>query len=336
MRGYQVSKFRGNGCEIGLYMGKQVRGRLKSFIDQFLKAVDKAYKLDYKTLEKEAVSRLTKLPEEYRLEVESLAYGSSVKLEKIAQWLYYGRYVSGGCSSFIVCMDGEVWVGRNFDYAGPCMWRNINVIEKEGRIPVVIFGQEGSLFSSTGFNFRKLWLHYNHLPAWDMPGPDEKAIPPFVFLRMALENCSTVNDVEKFLQATVRDGGMVLFAVDGKTNAYAVYECTCRSYVKRQSALPYIAAGNHYSVSTVPAGFRNDPGSARRQRRMEELLASLKKEDPVRELSAILSDREVEQNLGVSGTVYANLACPSKDVYYYACNGFPAASGAAFEEVVLT
>lgn len=153
---------------------------------------------------------------------------------------------------------------------------------------------------------------------------------------MALENCSTVNDVEKFLQATVRDGGMVLFAVDGKTNAYAVYECTCRSYVKRQSALPYIAAGNHYSVSTVPAGFRNDPGSARRQRRMEELLASLKKEDPVRELSAILSDREVEQNLGVSGTVYANLACPSKDVYYYACNGFPAASGAAFEEVVLT
>jgi len=336
MKGYQIQRFRGNGCEIGLYMGKHVRGRFRSAIEQFLKAVDKAYGLDYIRLEREAINCLSRLPEEYQLEVESLAYGSSVKLEKVAQWLYCGRYTGFGCSSFIVLMDNTAWVGRNFDYAGPCMWRNINVIEKEGRIPVVIFGQEGSLFSSTGFNFRKLWLHYNHVPAWDMPAPEEKSIPPFVFIRMALENCSTIGDVEKLLQATVRDCGMNLFAVDGKNNTCAVYECTCKSYLKRQSSRSYIAASNHYVATAVPSGFRNvEPSSVIRQKRMEELLAGIKPGDLKSELIRILSDQKVEQNLGASGTVYTCLACPSKDLYWYACNGFPAASGADFEEVVL-
>ncbi|NLW02206.1 MAG: hypothetical protein GX027_02940 [Clostridiaceae bacterium] len=336
MRGYQIQKFRGNGCEIGLYMGKQVRGRFRSIIEDFLKAVDRAYRLDFGMLENEALALLSRLPEEYQLEVESLAYGSAVKLERIAQWIYCDRFVSDGCSSFIACRDGTVWVGRNFDHAGPCHWRNINVIEKEGRIPVVIFGQEGALFSHTGFNPRKLWLHYNHLPAWDMPGSDEKSIPPFVFTRMALENCGSIGDVEKLLQATVRDGGMNLFAVDGKNNTYAVYECTCKGFVKRQSGKAYIAGANHYVATAVPRGFKNgDPSSGSRLKCMDSLLAGMRIEDPRRDYIGILSHPDVEQNLGAFGTVYANLACPSKALYYYACNGFPAASKAEFEEVIL-
>ena len=337
MRGYQVQKFRGNGCEIGLYMGRQVKDRFKPAIDNFLKAVDRAYRLDFEKLAKGAMELLSRLPEEYQLEVESLAYGSSVKLDRIAQWIYCDRFVSDGCSGFIAWADGAVWVGRNFDHAGPLMWRNINVIEKEARIPVVIFGQEGALFSQTGFNYRKLWLHYNHLPAWDMPDPEEKSIPPFVFIRMALENCANIGDVEKLLQATVRDGGMNLFAVDGKNNACAVFECTCKGYVKRQSGKSFIAGSNHYVATQVPRGFKNgDPASKSRQKRMEDLLAAMRVENPRRDYIRILADPGVEQNLGDSGTVYSVISCPYRDLYYYACNGFPAASGAAFEEVILS
>lgn len=334
MRGYQIRKFRGNGCEIGLYMGQQVKGRFKSIIDHYIKAMDRAYHLDCSRLAKESSEWLARLPEEYQLELESLAYGSGVRLDKIAQWIYCSRFISGGCSSFIICREDALWVGRNHDDAGPGLWRNINIIEKEARIPVVLFGQEGALFSHTGFNNRKLWLHYNHLPAWDAPGPEEKAIPPFVFIRMALENCNNIGDVEKLLQAAFRDDGMYLFAVDGKSNTYGVYECTCKSYVKRQSSKPYIAGSNHYVATPVPKGFRNgDASSASRLSRMECLLAAMKTEDPCRDLIRILSDPEVEQNQGGAGTVYANLACPARNLYYYACNGFPAASGAPFEEV---
>ena len=336
MKGYQIQKVKGNGCEIGLHLGCQLKGRLRAIIDHFLKAVDRAYHLDFDRMKQEASAWLEKLPEEYLVEVESLAYGSGVKLERIAQWLYSERYIAGGCTGFIICLEDAAWVGRNYDHAGPGLWRSVTIIEKEARIPVVLFGQEGALFSLTGYNSRKLWVHCNRLPAWDMPDPDEKAIPSFVFVRMALESCSHIGEIEKLLQAFPRDSGMCLFVVDGKSNTYAVYECTCKGYVKRQGGKPYIAGANHYVATPVPAGFFNgDPSSVNRLNRMESLLAAMKIKNPCRDLIRVLADPEVEQNLGDSGTVYANLACPAKGLYYFACNGFPAASRAAFEEVVL-
>lgn len=336
MKGYQIQRFKGNGCEIGLRIGCQMKGRLKGVIDHFIRAVEKAYRVDVERIRKEASTWLEKLPEEYLVEVESLAYGSGVKLERIAHWLYCERFIAGGCSGFIIRLDDAVWVGRNYDHAGPGLWRNINVIEKEARIPVVLFGQEGALFSHTGYNSQKLWLHCNLLPSWDVPEPEEKAIPPFVFIRMALEHCNHLSEVEKLLQVFQRDSGMNLFAVDGKSNTYAVYECTCKGYVKRQGSKNFIAGANHYVATPVPGDFKNGkPSSISRLNRMEHLLETMEMNDPRRDLVSVLSDPEIEQNLGESGTVYANLACPSKGLYYFACNGFPAASRAVFEEVVL-
>lgn len=335
MRGYQIQRLKGNACEIGLYAGRQVKGRLKAMIDRFLKAVDRAYHLDCSRLANEAAAWLAKLPEEYQMEVESMAYGSGVKLDKIAQWIFCERFIPGSCASFIIGLDDAIWVGRNYDYAGPNLWRGVNVIEKESRIPVMLFGQESALFSQTGCNARQLWIHCNHLPVWDAPEPEEKAIPPFAFVRMALENCSYISDVEKLLQAFARDDGMNLFVADGKNNTFAVFECACRSYVKRQSDKAFIAGANHYVATPTPMGFINgDSSSVSRLSRMESLLEAVKVEDPCRDLIQILAHPEVEQNLGDSGTVYANLACPTKNLYYFACDGFPAASRAAFEEVV--
>ena len=45
-----------------------------------------------------------------------------------------------------------------------------------------------------------------------------------------------------------------------------------------------------------------------------------------KDLASILSNPNVEQNNGLYGTVYANIACPAIDEFYYACDDFPAAS----------
>lgn len=336
MSGYHIQRFRGNSCEIGLKIGCHLKGRLRGVIDQFIKAVDQANHLDFGKMEKEAPAWLGKLPEEFLLELESMAYSTGVKLDRIAQWIYCERYITGGCTSFISKAGEDVWVGRNNDYAGPNLWRNINVIEKEGCIPVILFGLEGEIFSKAGYNAEKLWLHYNHLPVWDRPEPDEKAIPPFVFVRMALQKCKSLSDVEHLLQTYVRDGGMNLFAVDGKKNSFAVFECTCRGFVKRQSNGKNIAGSNHYVETKPPKEFSvNASSSMKRLENIEMLLETRRISDPYKDFISILADPGVEQNNGLSGTVYANLACPSKGLYYYACNGFPAASKARFEEVIL-
>lgn len=336
MSGYRIQRFTGNSCEIGLQIGCHLKGRLRTVIDQFIKAVDQVHHLDLSKLNSEAPAWLSRLPEEFLLELESMAYSSGVKLDRIAQWIYCDRYIAGGCTSFICKVGEDTWVGRNNDYAGPNLWRNINVIEKEGYIPVVLFGLEGEIFSGTGYNTDMLWLHYNYLPVWDSPNPDEKAIPPFVFIRMALQKCKNLNDVEHLLQTVVRDGGMNLFAVDGRNNNFAVYECTCRGFVKRQSIGKYIAGSNHYIDTKLPKGLDiGDASSEMRLAKMEYLLQNKSITNPYHDLAGILADPGVEQNNGLSGTVYANLACPARNIFYYACNGFPAASKARFEEVIL-
>ena len=47
----------------------------------------------------------------------------------------------------------------------------------------------------------------------------------------------------------------------------------------------------------------------------------------------ILSDPEVEQHNGLTGTVYSNIACPEQDIIRFAYDGFPAASQSEWKEV---
>jgi hypothetical protein len=66
------------------------------------------------------------------------------------------------------------------------------------------------IFSGTGVNKEKLWLHYNFLVPWDEPAPDKPHVPAFVLMTEALELCRTIEDVEALLNTTDRDGGMLL------------------------------------------------------------------------------------------------------------------------------
>ncbi len=332
MKGYTISIFEGNGCEIGFQLGRSVKGRFEVMITQYLNMVDAVYPLDYGRMKREALDWLLSLPEEYLNEIDSLSYGSGVKLERIAVYYYSNRFITESCTGFVAWHDGNIWVGRNHDAVGPNLWRHIHVIRKEECIPVVLFGQEGDLFSGTGYNEKRLWLHYHTLPEGEKTPPD-KGLPPYVFLRMALEKCNTLNDVENMLKTYSRDSAMLLFAVDGRTNGYGVYECAHKGYMKRAMAMHYIAGANHTLL--YKGRMPKNGSSHQRQAKMEHCLKSNPITDPLSDFRAILADPEIEQNNGLRGTVYAAIACPALGLCTYACNGFPAASMAPFEEIII-
>lgn len=247
-------------------------------------------------------------------------------MDLIAQWIFFDKFLDGGCTSFIIVdKNGNLWVGRNNDYIAPKMWSHVNIISKRDMIPVMLFGMGGDLFSGTGYNKEKIWLHYNWLPVWDIPKKD--AYPPYVFLRMALESCKNIKDLENMLRYIPRDGGMNLFFIDGKDNTCAVYECMCNDFIKREITGKYIAGANHYNItSVVPVDYNYDfSGSYKRQKSMENILENI--DFSVKDLISVLSNPNIEQNNGLHGTVYSNIACPATDELYYACDGFPAASG---------
>ena len=326
-----IQNFKGNSYQIGYSIGRTVKGALCDSIYELMGIAGKAYALDLPLTKTCPFLWIEKLPEQYQIEVKGLADGSGCSLDLIMQWIFLDRLLDGSCTSFIIENNGKAWVGRNNDYIALKMWMNINIISKDDMIPVMLFGTSGDLFSGTGYNKEKIWLHYNWLPVWDTP--KQKAYPAYVFLRMALESCRSIKDVESMLKLIPRDGGINLFVVDGKNNTFAVYECTCNQYTKRDAPCSYIAGANHYCITSVPQGYDYDSTESQiRQKTVEEMLAEMTDTDfTFNDMQNILSC--VEQNKGFHGTVYANISCPAKDKIYYACNDFPAASKGLWEEL---
>ena len=136
---------------------------------------------------------------------------------------------------------------------------------------------EGDVFAPTGVNKEKLWLHYNFLPVWDQPAPGKPHVPGYVFLTEALELCRTIRDVEALLNETDRDGGMLLFAVDGKTDEVALFDCTCSKHYRREPTDGWIVGTNHYCAikDLTLADDASSASTLSRFRRMEGLVRAL-------------------------------------------------------------
>jgi hypothetical protein len=270
----------------------------------------------------------------FQEELEGMAEGANLPLQRLAEWQYVEQCVPDGCSGFICLLDGQAWVGRNNDYFVPEMWGYVTIREVEGRIPTVCFGMEGDIFNPTGINQEKLWLHYNYLPAWDAPRVDRLHLPGYVFLPEALETCSTIDEVEGLLERIDRDDGMLIFAVDGKTDEYAIFECTCRQYAKRVPEGKWLVGTNH---SCIYESKEQNEDSQSRYRRLEALVGELfpgaRGHHLPGDLIAILADERVEAREDDYGTVYANVACPSREEIWYTLGGYPAASKGNWQRI---
>ncbi len=132
-----------------------------------------------------------------------------------------------------------------------------------------------------------------------------------------------------------RDGGMLLFAVDGKRNAFAVFECGCADHVRRDNAGRASVGTNHaLGAGGREASDERLASSQRRFRRLRALTDKLcRREGSVsvpHDLIRMLADPGVEVRGEDYGTVYANVACPSERAIWYTFGGYPAASAGAW------
>jgi hypothetical protein len=323
---------RGTPYEIGYAIGKSLGIKLENNIAQYIRQrPGQGETLDLCKLQSEALDFLNGLPKRFQDEFEGLADGADLPLQRLAEWAYVEECVQETCSGFVGRIDGRVWVARNNDSYVPELWGYLTIREVNGRIPALSFCMQGDVFTPTGMNREKLWLHYNYLRAWDRPRTDRPQMPGYVFLSEALETCRTIPEVERLLTEVDRLDGMLLFAVDGKTEEFALFECTCRAHLPRQPGAEWLVATNHACALTRPVeNLQEGAETFNRFARMESLVNRLyAAQEPPRlpvDLIQILADEGIEHFSPEFGTVYSNVACPGSTEIWYTFGGYPAAS----------
>ena len=332
---HRIHHLKGSPYEIGYAMGRLLGERLEQNIARYIKEfsdVSAKFSIDWVKLHEGALPWLGGLPQRYQEEFAGLAEGAGISLQRVAEWYFIEQCAVLRCSGAVAVLNGHAWVARNNDTVAPGMWGYASIREVPGRIPMISFGTEGEVFAPTGINQDRLWLHYNYLPVWDQPAPEKHHLPPFVFIREALETCRSIQEVEALLDQIQRSDGMMLFAVDGKTDEFAIFECGCNLHHKRQPSQNRLIGTNHYCTCEDPtAPLEVTPLSTlSRYRRLETLIETIYQRPSNHDLPSaliqILADDEIERRDETFATAYANVACPHTGEIWYTFGGYPAAS----------
>ncbi|HEY40994.1 MAG TPA: hypothetical protein G4O18_03945 [Dehalococcoidia bacterium] len=308
-------------------MGKRLEENISHYIQRRPRTSEV---LDEARLQSESIRLFRSLPARFQEELEGLAEGAGIPVQRVAEWIAVEQCVEARCSGFIDVIDGHAWVGRNNDFLIPEAFGFVAIKEINGRIPTIAFGMEGDVFAVSGINREQLWIHSQYLPVSDRPRPDRAHFPGYVILPEALETCSNIHDVEKLLDAVDRDTGEIWFVADGKTDEFALFECTCRDYVRRGPGEGMLCATNH-TDSTEPD--KISESSARRLERLIELVCSNAWEELPDNLIMVLADNSVEQRGEEYTTVESMVACPAEKKLWYTLGGYPAASNGNWERI---
>jgi len=331
----RIRRLAGTPFEIGRAAGQALGPRLAENIERYLRERPRRPgALDLEALHHGALPWLRTLPRRFQDELEGLAEGAEVPLRRVAEWNYVELCVDDGCSGFVGRLGEHVWVARNNDTFVPGLWGYVTVREVVGRIPTLCFGMEGDVFPPTGINRERLWLHHQALATSDGPRPRKPHLPGWVLLTDLLETCSSIDEVEARLHAVDRDEGMLLVAVDGKTEDLAILECSSRRHARRAAAGDWLAVTNH---ACTLGGVDADEGSRARQARIEEMATTLcersAEPDLPESLIAILADEGVERRERDLVTACSNVACPGTGELWFTFGGYPAASRGSWQRV---
>lgn len=336
----RIHHLKGAPFEIGYAMGRSLGPKLAANIERYTRErVSPETPFDAERWRSGALPWLRNLPARFIEEFEGLAQGAQLPLQRLAEWAYIEVILSARCSGAIITIDHRAWVARNNDIFVPDMWGYVTIREVSGRIPTISFGMEGDVFTPTGINREKLWLHYNYLPAWDAPIAGRPVLPCYAFIVEALETCQTLPALEVLLGSIQRDESMLLFAVDGKDNSSALYECGCTDFYKRQNSQGWLVGTNHYCIHPKAPSFSNSEplSTASRYARMETLVERLASQGalatPVKALIQILADDGIEARTGDIVTAYSNVACPNTQEIWYTFGNYPAASRGNWQQL---
>jgi hypothetical protein len=326
-----VPRYAGSPRDVGRAVGRALRPRLEANIADYLRRRPQTPdSLDLDELHRGAIPWLRGLPERFQAELEGLAEGAGLPLQLIAEWNYVEACVSDGCSAVVAMLGGHAWVARNNDMFVPGIWGHAAVREIDGRIPTLCFGQEGDVFTATGVNRERLWLHHQALTTTDAARPERLHMAGWVLLTDMLETCATIADVEARLLEVDRDEGMLLFAIEGGCDAVAILECGRSGHARRMPTGSVLAGTNHACVLKAAAG----GDSVARQARMEQMATQLAGREGTREgtpslpgdLVAILAADGVERRGRDFATVYSAVCCPATGELWFTFGGVPSAS----------
>ena len=125
---------------------------------------------------------------------------------------------------------------------------------------------------------------------------------------------------------------MLLFAVDGKTSEFALFECLCSKHVRRAPTEGWIVGTNHYCAfeDLTLGADASSISTLERFSRIESLIRALCVSGTIADLPSdlirILADDKIERRANELITAYANVACPNTGELWYTFGGFPAAS----------
>jgi hypothetical protein len=327
----RIYHFKGHPREIGFTAGRRLGNRLEQTLNYYI--ANQPIPKDMEKLHTGALSWLRSLPLRFQEEFEGLAEGANIPIQLLAEFYYIEECDINQCSGAIYSIENKVWVARNNDTYVPELWGYVTIREVEGRIPTICFSMEGDIFTPTGINKEKLWLHYNFLSVWDQPARNKPHFPGYVFLTEALELCHDISDVERLLNEIDRDGGMLLFVVDGKNNEFALFECLCSKFYKREPSNGWMIGTNHFCACedlTLGDADKAPLGTLSRYSRMENLIQTLSTSQTSPNMPAdligILADDQIERRDKRLVTAYSNVACPSTGEIWYTFGGYPAAS----------
>lgn len=328
-----VYDLRGAPGTQGLSHGRALRSMLAATIEPYLAALEPVHRItDRAELERRALRWMENLPAHVREEIDGMARGAAQPVATLAAFLYADIAAGSPACTGIVAPSGEgAVVGRNCDWLAPTLIRGVSMVvhRVEGRLATFGIGINGDIDVDTGANEAGLWLHVHTMHATDAVDAGRQSLSWLFWAREALEQCATLDDLERFCGEVQRDRGMILITLHGPTDEGAIYECGRSSWrCAARGRGEFLMATNHAQSRhpTCPVRLSRSParGTTRRLERVRALMDG-RAEGTIEETARTLADGEVEMTpTGKPGgleTIYTAIARPSRGDLWFSAPG---------------
>ena len=210
-------------------------------------------------------SLLKKYPAEYRRELDAAAKASGFDRELLILGnTFHDIRKLHTCSAVMVSPDksqtGGTLLGRNLDYPlvrGMHQYSLVTVYCPEGKQPFAVVSFPGALVTGcamSGMNSAGLFIGQNDVgPAADQsPHLVLENTPTAVLARRVLEDCRTIEQVEKLMQKNKPAGRSIFVLCDREGGG--VIESTPKTVVLREGQNGLCAATNHFESRQLSVG----------------------------------------------------------------------------------
>jgi hypothetical protein len=244
------------GEQIGILAVKPA-GQILKLIQEFLKlrGLEKAWPW----LVQVCNLMVPQFPENHRLELEAAAKASGTERDQfIVINTAYDIIKISGCSTLVVAPEKSTTAaplfGRNLDFfliANVNEYSLVTIYRSKSKHAFASIGFPGIIGCVSGMNDAGLSLAGNEVTSANDGSPkyDLKGTPLVLALRQILEECTTVEETEKFLRSMRRSSTINLTVCDKKGGV--VFEITPKNVIARRPEEGILACTNHFRTKEL-------------------------------------------------------------------------------------